>query len=183
MQCVDVADRLLADDLEHDPELRHHLDDCAVCAHVARGLQRVDDVLASTMVIAPPLDLQRQLAQLALAAARPDSVPWWRRLSEFNLTEWLGRPQMVAAQGLAAVMLALASWQIFGVLSAFQPVVGDVGYAVAQVAGSPAAGYLNGLPVDLQSLGLWSLVGIGGWLVSENGFIGRRLNLGRQQRP
>jgi len=39
--------------------------------------------------------------------------------------------------GLAAVMLALASWQIFGVLSAFQPVVGDVGYAMELVAGSP----------------------------------------------
>jgi hypothetical protein len=183
VQCIDVTDRLLADDLEHDPVLRRHLDDCAVCAHVARGLQRVDDVLASTLLIAPPLDLQRQLAQLALEAARPESVPWWRRLGELNLTEWVGRPQMVAAQGLAAVMLALASWQVFGVLSAFQPVVGDVGYAVAQVAGSPAAGYLNGLPVDLQSLGLWSLVGIGGWLVSENGYIGRRLNSSRQQQP
>jgi hypothetical protein len=43
------------------------------------------------------------------------------------------------------------------------------------VVGSPAASFLNGLPIDLQSLAMWSLVGIGGWLVSENGFIGRQL--------
>ena len=176
MQCVDITERLLADELPDDPELERHLDDCSACAHIARGLQRLDDVLSSSLVIAPPLDLQRQLAQIALDAARPERDPWWRRVAEFDFSTWFGRPQMVAAQGLAAVMLALASWQIFGVLSAFQPVVGDVGYAMELVAGSPAASYLSGLPVDLQSLAVWSLIGIGGWLVSENGFIGKRLS-------
>ncbi len=177
MQCVDVTERLLGEEFadEHDAELELHLDDCAKCAHMARGLVRVHTLLASTLVVAPPLDLQRQLAQLAFDAARPEGLPWWQRFAEFNFADWFGRPQMVAAQGLAAVMLALASWQIFGVLSAFQPVVGDVGYAMALVAGSPAAGFLSGLPFDLQSLAMWSLVGIGGWLISENGFIGRRL--------
>jgi hypothetical protein len=90
---------------------------------------------------------------------------------------------MVAAQGLAAIMLALASWQVFGWLTAFQPVVGDVGYAMELVVGSPAAVYLGGLQFDLQSMVLWSLVGVGGWLVSEDGLIGRRLSSFRQRQP
>ena len=178
MHCVEATERLLADEPGRDPELERHVATCASCAHVASGLTRLDAVLESTLVVAPPLDLQRRLAQLALEAARPESVPWWRRLGAFDLTG-LGRlaqrPQMVAAQGLAAVMLALASWQIFGWLSTFQPVLGDVGYAVELVAASPAAAYLGSFQIDLQSLGLWSLVGIGGWLLSEDGLIGRRI--------
>jgi hypothetical protein len=176
VQCVDVTERLLAAEVDGDVDVTRHLDACANCAHVARGLGRVDGVLASTLLVVPPADLQRQLAQLAFDHARPAVQPWWKRLGEIKLSDWLARPQMVAAQGLAAVMLALASWQIFGILSVFQPVVGDVGYAMAVVAGSPAVGYLNSLPFDLQSLAMWSLVGAGGWLVSENGPIGRRLS-------
>jgi len=78
--------------------------------------------------------------------------------------------------------LALASWQVFGWLTAFQPVVGDVGYAMELVVGSPAAVYLGGLQFDLQSMAIWSLVGIGGWLISEDGLIGRRLS-SRQRQP
>ena len=72
-------------------------------------------------------------------------------------------------------MLALASWQVFGWLNLFRPVIGDVGYAMQLVAASPAAGYLGGLQIDLQSLTVWSLVGIVGWLVSENGLLGRQV--------
>ena len=184
MQCVDITERLLVDELGTDPELDRHVADCASCAHVARGLAHLDSVLTSALVVAPPLDLQRQLAQLALDAARPQQAPWWRRFGELNLSEWLAqRPQMVAAQGLAAIMLALASWQVFGWLTAFQPVVGDVGYAMELVVGSPAAVYLGGLQFDLQSMVLWSLVGVGGWLVSEDGLIGRRLSSFRQRQP
>ncbi len=183
MQCIDFTERLLVDEPGSDPELDRHVAECASCAHVARGLTQVDSVLSSALVVPPPLDLQRQLAQLAFDAARPEQAPWWRRLGEFNLTEWLAqRPQMVAAQGLAAIMLALASWQVFGWLTAFQPVVGDVGYAMELVAGSPAAVYLGGLQFDLQSMATWSLVGIGGWLISENGLIGRYLS-SRQRQP
>jgi anti-sigma factor RsiW len=172
MDCVEVADRLLVDEPERDAELERHVGDCARCAHLARGLRRLDVVLSSVVVVQPPRDLQLRLAQLALEAARPQTVPWWRRLGE--LTNWLTqRPQMVAAQGLAMVMLALASWQIFGWLSAFQ--VGDVAYAIELVAGSPAVAYLGSIQIDFQSLGLWSLVGVIGWLVSENGVIGRRI--------
>src|SRR5205807_2445257 len=116
--------------------------DCARCAHVAHGLGRLDDLVRSSMVVTPPLDLQRRLAQLALAAAVPKATPWWTRIPqairELSIGDWLAqRPQMVAAQGLAAVMVALASWQIFGWLSAVQPVLGDVGYAMELVVGSP----------------------------------------------
>ena len=103
---------------------------------------------------------------------------------QFNLAGWLAqRPQMVAAQGLAAIMLALASWQIFGWMTAFQPVVGDAAYAMQLVAASPAAAYLSGLPFDLQSMGIWSAVGIGGWLISENGWLGRRFSATRLRLP
>jgi hypothetical protein len=183
VQCVDFTERLLVIEPGTDPELDRHVADCARCAHVARGLTQLDSVLTSVLVVTPPLDLQRQLARLAFDAARPQQAPWWRRLGELNLSEWLAqRPQMVAAQGLAAIMLALASWQVFGWMTAFQPVVGDVGYAMELVAGSPAAVYLGGLQFDLQSMVMWSLVGIGGWLISEDGLIGRRLS-SRQRRP
>ena len=176
MQCVDSTERLLEAMPGSDAELDRHVAECARCAHVAQGLRRLDTVLHATIVVAPPLDLQRRLAQLALESALPQSVPWWRRLNEVNLSGWfVQHPQMVAAQGLAAVMLALASWQIFGWVSTLQPVVGDVGYAMELVAGSPAAAYLGGVQIDLQSLGVWSIVGVVGWLVSEDGFIGRRL--------
>jgi anti-sigma factor RsiW len=176
MQCIEATDKLLASEQGLDPELERHVATCARCAHVATGLERVDAVLASTLVVTPPLDLQRRLAQLAVDAAQPAPDPWWRRLAALNLTGWLAqRPQMVAAQGLAAVMLALASWQIFGWLSVVQPVLGDVTYAMELVAASPAVTYLGTVQIDLQSLGIWSVVGIAGWLVSEDGLIGRRI--------
>jgi hypothetical protein len=145
-------------------------------------------VLTSALIVVPPLDLQRQLAQLALDAARPTQAPWWERLpawfGELSLTSWLAqRPQMIAAQGLAAVMLALASWQVFGWVTAIQPVLGDVPYAMTLVASSPAAVYVAGLQVDVQSLGVWTLVGTVGWLISENGFIGQRLTSMRLRLP
>ena len=76
---------------------------------------------------------------------------------------------------LATILLALTTWQVFGWLSAFRPVVGDVGYAMELLAASPAAPYLGGLQIDLQSLALWSVIGLGGWVVSENGVLGRRV--------
>ncbi len=176
MDCVDVTERLLAEEVANDPEVDRHVADCASCAHVANGLARLDAVLGTTLVVSPPLELEMRLAEIAMSAAQPAPVPWWRQLTSFNFTNLLAqRPQMVAAQGLAAVMLALASWQVFGWISTFQPVVGDVAYAMELVAASPAAVYLGGMQIDFQNLGLWSIVGIVGWLVSENGVIGRRL--------
>jgi len=175
MQCVDATERLLSDELGSDAELQEHVAACAVCAHVAGGLGRLDSLLRTTVLLAPPLDLQRQLVELAVQASRPQRAPWWQRLPDINPAEWWAqRPQMIAAQGLAALMLALASWQALGFVSTFGPVVGDVGYAMQLVAASPAALYLSGIQIDLQSLGLWSLVGLGGWLISDNGLVGRR---------
>jgi hypothetical protein len=178
MRCDDVAEQLLAHDREPDAELDQHVAGCQRCAHVARGMLRLDTVLATTLVVMPPLDLQRQLAQLVLAAAAPQPVPWWRRAVRGELNfDWLAlRPNMVAAQGLAAVMVALASWQVFGWLTAFQPVIGDIGYAVQLVVASPAVVYLGGLQLDVQSLVIWSVIGALGWLVSENGVLGQRLS-------
>jgi hypothetical protein len=155
---------------------------------VVHGLDRLDAVLTSTVVVTPPLELQRQLAELAFEYARPANASWWSRagdvVRQLNLADWLAqRPQMVAAQGLAAIMLALASWQIFGWMTAFQPVVGDAAYAMQLVAASPASVYLSGLPFDLQSMGIWSAVGIGGWLISENGWLGSRLSATRLRLP
>jgi hypothetical protein len=176
VDCLEITEKLLAEESADDPEVDRHLIGCASCAHVARGLARLDSVLSTTLLVAPPLELQQTLQRLALDAARPAAAPWWRQLPRFDLTQWLAqRPQMVAAQGLAAVMLALASWQVFGWLSAFQPVVGDVAYAMELVAASPAVTYMGTMQIDFQSLGIWSLVGIVGWMISENGPIGRRL--------
>jgi hypothetical protein len=187
VHCADVTERLLVDEGGSDPDLDRHVAECVRCAHVAQRLERLDAVLGTMLVAAPPLELQQQLAQLVLASTRPSPAPsstWWARLSQWSPADWLAqRPQMVAVQGLAAVMLALASWQIFGWMSAFRPVVGDVGYAMELVAASPAAAYLSGLQIDLQSLGLWSLVGIAGWLVSEDGLIGRQLSSRRLRLP
>jgi hypothetical protein len=182
MHCADVTERLLEGDWSTDVEVDQHVAECARCSHMADGLVRLDTVLRSTLVVTPPLDLQRRLAQLAYEAAQPRPLPWWRRLDQLDLTAWLAqRPQMVAAQGFASILLALTTWQIFGWLSAYRPVVGDVGYAMELLATSPAAAYLGGLQIDLQSLGLWSLVGLVGWLVAEVGPIGRRLAATRQR--
>jgi len=179
VHCADVTERLLVDERGSDPDLDRHVAECVRCAHVASRVDRLDGVLGATLVVAPPLELQRQLAQLVLANTRPKQT-WLTRassaLGQWNPADWLAqRPQMVAVQGLAAILLALSSWQIFGWLTAFRPVVGDVAYAMELVAGSPAAVYLSGFQIDLQSLGLWSLVGIAGWLISEDGLIGRQL--------
>jgi hypothetical protein len=174
MRCDDVTEQLLAPDRVPDPELEQHVADCHACAHIARGLARLDSIVGSSVLVEPPRGLQRKLAQLAAQMAQPRPVPWYRRPINFD---WLVlRPNLVAAQGLAAVMVALASWQVFGWLNLFRPVIGDVGYAMQLVVASPAVAYLGGLQIDLQSLTLWSLVGIGGWLVSENGAIGSRLS-------
>ncbi len=186
MECADVTDRLLVDERGSDPDLERHVAECVRCAHVADRLDRLDGVLAATLVVAPPLEVQRQLAQLVRVSTRPkpSESTWWARLAQWNPGAWLGRqPQTVAAQGLAAIVLTLASWQVLGWLTAFQPVVGDVGYAIELVAASPAVVYLSGLQVDLQSLGLWSLVGIGGWLISENGLLGRQFSSRRLRLP
>lgn len=181
MQCTDVVELLLAK-AEGDRALasavEQHVGACEQCAHVARGLGRLNTVLQSALVSEPPAELQSRLAALVATAAVPSRRSWWSRLLNGNLS--LGelpilRPNMIAAQGLAAVMLALASWQVFGWLSTFQPVVGDVGYAMQLVATSPATAYVGGLQIDFQSLGLWSVVGLLGWLVSEAGPVARRL--------
>ncbi|MGI9148176.1 MAG: hypothetical protein ACR2IK_16755 [Chloroflexota bacterium] len=186
MQCADVTDRLLVDARGSDPDLDRHVAACVRCAHVAHRLDRLDVVLGQTLVAAPPPELQHQLAQLVLVSTRPapSVFAWWARLSQWNPGAWFAQqPQVVAIQGLAAIVLGLASWQMFGWMTAFQPVVGDVGYAMELVAASPAVVYLSGLQTDLQSLGLWSLVGIGGWLISEDGLIGRQLSSRRLQLP
>jgi len=186
VRCADVTERLLVDERGSDPDLDRHVAECVRCAHVAQRLDRLDGVLGASLLVAPPFELQRQLAQLVLEATRPKPT-WWARasaaLGQWNPADWLARPQMVAVQGLAAIMLALASWQVFGWLTAFRPVVGDVGYAMELVAGSPAAVYLSGVQIDFQSLGLWSLVGIAGWLISEDGLIGRQLSSRRPRLP
>jgi hypothetical protein len=177
MQCTDVTEQLLAAD-EPDIELDQHLETCQRCTHVARGVRRLDALLSTTVLVEPPLQLQWRLAQLAVEAAQPASLPWWSRLmrGQFDLSGWLVlRPHVVAAQGLAAMLLALAGWQVFGFLSTVRPVVGDVGYAMQLVAASPAMVYLGGFQLDLQSLGMWSVAGLAAWLVSDNGLLRRPL--------
>jgi hypothetical protein len=189
VQCVEAAERLLAEELGSDPELEQHMATCSRCTHTAQGIGRVDYVLRRSLVVPPPLELQARLAQLVMVApVQPRVSPWWARIPElvgqFNLTEWLSqRPQMIAAQGLAALMLGLASWTVFGWVSAYQPMVGDVAYAMELVAASPAVIYLGGIQIDFQSLALWSGIGVAGWLVSENGLIGRRIGSSRLQLP
>jgi len=175
VDCLEVAGKWLEGELEQDLELMRHVLECTGCSRMARGLRRVDTLVASAVVIAPPRDLQRRLSQLVIESTRPVPVPWYRQLVHFDFTNLLARPQMVAVQGLAALMLALASWQVFGWVSAVQPVIGDVGYAMELVAASPAAVYLGSVQIDFQSLGMWSVVGIAGWLISENGVLGRRI--------
>jgi hypothetical protein len=183
VDCLEVAEKWLVGELREDLELMRHAAECVGCARMARGLARVDTLLVAAVVVSPPLDLQRRLAQLVADSTMPVPVPWWRQILQFDFTNVVARPQMVAVQGLAALMLALASWQIFGFVSAVQPVIGDVGYAMELVAASPAAVYLGSVQIDFQSLGIWSVVGIAGWLISENGLVGRRIASRGQQVP
>ena len=89
------------------------------------------------------------------------------------------RPNVVIAQSLTALMVVLAGWQVIGWLNNWTPVLGDVPYAMELVASSPAVVYLNGLQgVDVQSLLMWSGVGLVGWMLSESGPIGRSRAVG-----
>src|SRR5215216_5402129 len=105
MRCEDVAEQLLAADRPHDLELDQHVASCDKCVHIARALSRLDTIMARSVLVEPPLDLQRRLAQLALEAAQARRAPWWQRLTPGQLNlDWLVlRPNVVAAQGLAAV--------------------------------------------------------------------------------
>jgi predicted anti-sigma-YlaC factor YlaD len=181
VQCAGVVDQLLAadDDLDVQSEVERHLADCSGCATLAQRLGRLDSMLQSSLVIEPPLELQHQLAELARAAARPAQAPWWQRLRAWFDGLVAARPSLAMAQGLAALMLVLAGWQVLGFLNTFTPMVGDVPYAMELVASSPAAAYLGGIQLfDAQSLLLWSGVGVVGWLFSESGPIGRRRVVG-----
>lgn len=177
MRCDAVIDLLLSDAAAVEGRVGEHLAACPRCQHVAHGLQRLEGVLRSAVVVQPPLELQHRLAALVDAAARPrpetDSTPWWSRLLS---GEWLRlSPNLAAAQGVAAMVLALVGWQVFGWLNAVRPVVGDVGYAMQLVVASPASIYVGGFQVDAQSLGMWSAVGACGWLLSDAGPVGRWL--------
>jgi anti-sigma factor RsiW len=181
VQCAGVVDQLLAadDDLDLQTEVDRHLADCDRCATLARRLGRLEDVLQSALVVEPPVELQLHLAELARAAARPEQTPWWLRLRAWFDSLVLARPNLAIAQSLAAVMLVLVGWQVLGWLNTFTPMVGDVPYAVELVASSPAAAYLGGIqPTDIQSLLVWSGVGLVGWLFSESGPIGRSRGVG-----
>jgi anti-sigma factor RsiW len=181
VQCAGVVDQLLAadDDLDLQTEVDRHLATCDRCATLARRLGRLEGVLQTALVVEPPRELQVYLAELARAAARPEHVPWWLRLRAWFDSLVLARPNLAIAQSLAALMLVLAGWQVLGWLNTFTPMVGDVPYAVELVASSPAAAYLGGIqPLDVQSLLVWSGVGLVGWLFSESGPIGRSRGVG-----
>jgi anti-sigma factor RsiW len=181
VQCASVVDQLLAadDDLDLETEVDRHLASCERCATVARRLGRLEGVLQSALVVEPPIELQVQLAELARAASRPVQVSWWLRLRAWFDSLVLARPNLAIAQSLAALMLVVAGWQVLGWLNTFTPMVGDVPYAVELVASSPAAAYLGGIqPLDVQSLLMWSGVGLVGWLFSESGPIGRSRGVG-----
>jgi len=172
VQCAGVVDQLLAadDDLDLVTEVDRHLANCDSCATLARRLGRLEAVLQSALVVEPPAELQVHLAGLAWAAARPAHTSWWLRLRAWFDSLVLARPNLAIAQSLAALMLVLAGWQVLGWLNTFTPMVGDVPYAVELVASSPAAAYLSGIQsLDLQSLLVWSGVGLVGWLFSESG--------------
>jgi anti-sigma factor RsiW len=181
VQCASVVDQLLAadDDLDLQTEVDRHLTDCDRCATLARRLGRLEGVLQTALVVEPPVELQAHLAELAWAAARPGQPAWWLRLRAWFDSLVLARPNLAIAQGLAALMLVVAGWQVLGWLNTFTPMVGDVPYAVELVASSPAAAYLSGLQsFDAQTLLIWTGVGFVGWLFSESGPIGRSRGVG-----
>ena len=184
MQCVDVTERLLAGEpnAPDQREVAQHVVTCAGCTSIARGLRRLDTVVRAVVVVAPPMDLQRELARLVLAeTAAPVSASWWERFSAWLRSAWA--PQRVALQGALVLVVALTGWQVFGALSSVQPVVGDAGYALQLVVASPASTYLSGVHLDGQSLGVWSIVGLIGWALSDDNILSGRLAALRKRLP
>ncbi|GAC1316566.1 MAG: hypothetical protein NVSMB2_09560 [Chloroflexota bacterium] len=184
MQCVDAAERLLASEpgASDQGEFEQHVVSCTACTSVARGLQRLDLIVRSVLVVPPPLDLQRELAQLMLAeAAAPVGGVWWERLAAWLNAAWM--PQRVALQGVAVLLVAITGWQVFGALSSVQPVFGDASYAMQLVIASPASTYLSGVHLDVQSLGVWSVVGLIGWALSDDTILSGRLAALRKRLP
>lgn len=184
MQCLDVTERLLASepDAADLGELEQHVVSCRACTSVARGLQRLDVVVRSVVVVTPPLDLQRGLSRLVLAeAAAPLNGSWWERLGAWLNGAWM--PPRVALQGVSVLLVTMAGWQIFGALSSVQPILGDASYAMQLVIASPATTYLSGVHLDVQSLGVWSIVGLIGWAFSDDTIFSGRLAALRKRLP
>src|SRR5262245_51202960 len=101
MQCADIAELLLAAEGDTGTDVVRYVGCCARCAHIAGGVERLNTVLVSALVIEPPLHLQLKLQQLVIETAQPQALPWWRRAlnGEINLN-WLSvRPNVFAAQG------------------------------------------------------------------------------------
>lgn len=184
MQCVDVTERLLAGEAgagdQH--ELEQHVVSCGRCRSVAGGLRRLDITLKSVLLVTPPMDLQRQLADLVMTqTAAPAESSWWMRFSAWLNGAWM--PQRLALQGVSAVLVAVTGWQLFGALTSVRPVLGDASYALQLVIASPASTYLSGVQVDLQSLGLWSVVGLVGWALTDDNILSGRLAALRTRLP
>lgn len=176
MHCGDVAQLLLApeDDGAQDAGVAAHVSGCDRCTAVGRRIRRLDSIVAAALVTAPPLELQQRLVALAWGAAG-ESVTM-RRSPLGRATSWLARPHQALAQGLAAICVLLAGWQLFAWLNLAIPVLGDVPYALQLVASSLAAvSDLGGMSLDTQGLAAWSLVAVAGWMVSENGPLHRWL--------
>src|SRR5262249_3495825 len=105
VDCLEVANKWLLGEFREDLELMRHVAECTGCARMARGLTRVDTLVAAAVVVAPPLDLQRRLSQLVIESTQPAPLPWYRQIVQFDFSNLLARPQMVAVQGLAALLL------------------------------------------------------------------------------
>lgn len=180
MQCLDATELLLADERERSDDLDQHVRGCARCASVMRGIGRLDVVVHAAIVIAPPIDLQRDLNRLVWdhVAGRP----WWQRVLGWADSPSTS-PRRLAFQGLATMTAAVVGWQVFGAVANVQPVVGDTAYALQLVMASPASAYVSGMHLDLQSLGVWSVVGLIGWAVSDDGVLAGRLAALRRRLP
>jgi hypothetical protein len=177
MQCGDLRARLLAGDGIEDAAAAAHLAACADCRSFVQQTERLDALLRPALVVEPPAALQASLAALVQTVAVPEApaVAATPVANRSFWPDWLWWPRtaMGVAQVLALVTTALASWQVFSWISGLSPVLGDIPYALGLLLESPTIRQLTELPIDIQSLAMWSIVALAGWALSESGPIGR----------
>jgi len=121
----------------------------------------MDDRIRAALVVEPPPELRFRLAALARSAAAERAVA--APAARGQWLAWLADP----TTWLAALVLALALWQVFLILASSTLVLGNVADAAALLTALPTLPALQIVGLDPLSAALWCVVAVVAWLAAE----------------
>jgi len=176
MLCSDLRAQLLAPDGPLSPEAASHVASCATCSRLAAASERLDGLLASSVVAPPPAALQERLAGL-VGAAEPARSPevsgalaqmGWRERLAGGFRRLVPSPWVAVGEVAGLFVLVYALVQLLGwIVGSTSLVLGDVPYAIELLVLSPALDYAAQFQAVLQQLALWLVVAGVGWMVAQ----------------